>query len=152
MCILSENINNIVEKVILESLIRYKTDTELITSTIDKEVNFLPKNYFLNTNNLNNYSIMDLNKRNYDIFSGEGYIFVPPGIRIERKSQKDIGYGILGTANKSAGVIQILDSLYGKDFEEVLTHESIHIENWDATESWVRYETKQRCNFETRFH
>ena len=90
--------------------------------------------------------------KGYGVFNKEGYIFVPPGITITRKSQKDIGYGILGTANKSAGVIEILDTLYGTDFEEVLMHESIHLENWDASESWVRYETKQRCKFETRFH
>jgi hypothetical protein len=127
----------------------------LINSPIENDNNARKGGYNISgviISSENRYFEQFLKARAYDSFDQKGYIFVPPGITIERKSQKDIGYGILGTANLSGRVIQILETLYGKDFEEVLMHEALHIQNWDKPEAWVRYETKQRCSFPTRFH
>ncbi len=134
----------------------YESKTEGGLILINSPVEDMIKNEYYKSGIIiseeNKYLKQILDSRKYDSFDQKGYIFVPPNVRIERLAQKDIGYGILGTANLSAGVIQILETLYGKDFEEVLTHETIHLENWDKSESWVRYETKNRCDFPTRFH
>ena len=126
-------------------------DGIILISSID-EIN-LKKGYYKQSGVLlsaeNMYFEQLKKSRGYDSFSQEGYIFVPPGIRVERLAQKDIGYGILGTASLSGRVIQVLETLYGKEFEEVLLHETLHIQNWDKPESWVRYETKHR--FEKMF-
>ena len=152
---MSVTLDKILEKVLFESKVRYVSNSKSQSYLIDKirfNEDYDSNNSYFVSDLENNYSIDNNTKKSYKSFNQSGYIFVPHGVRIERKSQRDIGYGILGTANKSRGVIEILETLYGKDFEEVLMHESLHLEDWDASESTIRARTKERCNFETRFH
>ena len=153
-------LDKIIEKVLFESKVRYNSSNVLsinqntskseVYDTLSKMV------VYHDAKAADNYNQSVPKKANYN-FTSNGYIFVPSGVILKRMSQQEIGYGTLGIAIKSigtAGFIGILDSLYGNDFEEVLSHEAIHLENWDWSEAKVRYETAQRVKskFEPRFH
>lgn len=150
---MSGTLDKVIKKVLFEAMVRYGTNNQTnieYNPMLRDYASLLNKDYHVGIS-LNDYTIQK-NSKPYSIFSGEGYIFVPPGVIVKRMNQNELGYGTLGIAIKSLGLIGVLETLYGNDFNEVLMHESIHLENWDATESWVRQETKQRCDFETRFH
>lgn len=80
------------------------------------------------------------------------YVYLPSGIRIERVSQGILGDKVLGRAFPGLNTIQILDTLYGLDLEEVKKHEINHITYPFLTEHQIRMKTRQELPFYTRYH
>ena len=54
-----------------------------------------------------------------------------------------MGPGVLGLAYTGMGLVKILDSLHGADYDEVLKHELNHIKYPNKSEWEIRYMTKQ---------
>jgi hypothetical protein len=63
-----------------------------------------------------------------------------------------LGYRVLGRAFPYAGIIEIAADLYGQEFEEVKTHEMLHIKYPRASELSIRSMTKALLPFTPRFH
>lgn len=85
-------------------------------------------------------------------YNGSFYVYTPSGVKIERVPQGMLGHNVLGRAFPGANIIQILDALYGFDFEEVKKHEINHILYPSLTEYQIRVKTKQELPFYTRYH
>ncbi len=66
-----------------------------------------------------------------------GALAVNP-FRVSRKSQSEIGYGVLGRTWIGTSEIEILDTLQGAAFEEVLLHEQMHQLHPGASEQEIR--------------
>lgn len=82
----------------------------------------------------------------------ESYIFFPKKMSVTRASNYILGEGVLGRTWPSTGAIEILEGLYGYDFEEVLLHEILHNIYPQDNESTIRKKTKERIWFEPRWH
>jgi len=85
-------------------------------------------------------------------YNGSFYAYTPSGVKVERVSQGILGNNVLGRAFPGANIIQILDTLYGLDFEEVKKHEINHMIYPFLTEEQIRMKTKQELPFYTRYH
>jgi len=85
-------------------------------------------------------------------YNGSFYAYTPSNVKIERVPQGILGNNVLGRAFPGANVIQILDTLYGLDFEEVKKHEVNHILYPFLTEDQIRLKTKQELPFYTKYH
>ena len=79
-------------------------------------------------------------------------VYTPAGAAIQRVSQAALGAGVLGRAFPGLGVIQILDTLYGQEFQEVMKHEVNHILYPFLTEHQIRQKTRQELPFYASFH
>ncbi|MBT3720562.1 hypothetical protein HN789_00660 [archaeon] len=69
-------------------------------------------------------------------------LFVPSGVIIRRVSQNILGTGVLGRAFLGMNYIEILDSLFGNAYQEVLTHEVMHIMYPQKKEMEIRHITR----------
>ncbi|MBI2449233.1 hypothetical protein HYV49_02965 [Candidatus Pacearchaeota archaeon] len=56
-------------------------------------------------------------------------------------SNVELGLYVLGTANTAQPVISHKDTIGGKDMDEILYHELLHILNPEQDEAWVREQT-----------
>lgn len=56
-------------------------------------------------------------------------------------SNVEIGLYVLGTADTNQGLISYKDTIGGKDLDEILYHELLHILNPEQDEAWVREQT-----------
>jgi hypothetical protein len=74
------------------------------------------------------------------------------GWEVRRVAAHHMGYGVLGRCFPYSGIIEIRGDLYGDDFQEVLTHEIIHMQNPGASELDVRQLTRMRLSFTPRWH
>ncbi|MBI2675242.1 MAG: hypothetical protein HYX24_02195 [Candidatus Aenigmarchaeota archaeon] len=74
------------------------------------------------------------------------------GVVIRRVPRWHLGYGVLGRAFPFYGLVEIAQDLYGKDFEEVKTHELMHIKYPDRPENEIRQMTKVALPFQPRWH
>ncbi len=74
------------------------------------------------------------------------------GVTIRRAPASTLGRGVLGRAFPSYGLIEILDSLTGNDFEEVKAHELMHIAYPQKSEYEIRQLTRLSLPFSPRFH
>ena len=77
----------------------------------------------------------DLEKHNYGLF-------IPSGVIIRRVPQNILGTGVLGRAFIGMNYIEILDSLIGNAYQEVLTHEVMHIIHPQKKEMEIRHMTR----------
>lgn len=74
------------------------------------------------------------------------------GVTIRRAPAATLGRGVLGRAFPSYGLIEILDSLTGNDFEEVKAHELMHMAYPQKSEYEIRQLTRLSLPFSPRFH
>ena len=77
-----------------------------------------------------------------DLQQSIGGLFVPSGVMIRRVSQNILGTGVLGRAFLGMNYIEILDSLSGNAYQEVLTHEVLHIIHPQKKEMEIRHMTR----------
>lgn len=83
--------------------------------------------------------------------------YVPPvssyyNVEIRRVPKFKLGYNILGRAFPRRRTIEIRDDLYGHDFEEVKTHELLHIKHPQKSEYEIRQMTRVSVPFNPRWH
>jgi len=69
-------------------------------------------------------------------------LFIPSGVTVKRVSQNTLGNGVLGRAFIGQNYIEILDSLSGNAYQEVLTHEVLHIIHPEKKEMEIRNITR----------
>jgi hypothetical protein len=69
-------------------------------------------------------------------------LFIPTGVVVRRVPQSIIGDGVLGRAFIHSNYIEILDSLLGDEYMEVLTHEVLHIMYPEKRELEIRQMTR----------
>ncbi len=79
------------------------------------------------------------------------YVYTPSGLKVVRASQTELGQGVLGVAYIGLGLIKILDSLYGLDYQEVLKHEVLHHQYPHESESSIRKMTMNELPFQTKY-
>ncbi len=82
----------------------------------------------------------------------ESYVFFPKNMNVTRASGYTLGEGVFGRTWTATGSIEILDSLYDNDFQEVLLHEVLHNLYPNDSEWMIRQKTKDRLWFEPRWH
>jgi hypothetical protein len=73
-------------------------------------------------------------------------------LEIRKVPRFKLGYNVLGRAFPSIGLIEIADDLYGQDFQEVKTHEMLHIKHPEKTEYEVRQLTRLVLPFSPKWH
>lgn len=73
-------------------------------------------------------------------------------IVIKKVPKYVLGYHVLGRAFPYLGLIEIAADLYGQEFEEVKTHEILHIKHPQASEMEIRRMVKEILPFSARFH
>ena len=79
------------------------------------------------------------------------YSVLPIGTVIRRVPQHVLGEHVLGRAWLFSHVIEILDTLYGTDFEEVKRHEILHLQYPLKTEREIRDMTKASMPYECKY-
>jgi hypothetical protein len=79
------------------------------------------------------------------------YVYTPAGISVQRASESELGRGVLGVAYIGLNLIKILDTLYGKDFEEVKKHEVLHHQYPTMPEGWIRKKTSEELPYQTKY-
>lgn len=79
-------------------------------------------------------------------------LFVPTGVTINRVPQNVLGTGVLGRAFIYQLHIEILDSLVGNAYQEVLTHEVLHIIHPEKKEVEIRSMTKMYVGAKSVYH
>ena len=80
------------------------------------------------------------------------YVCNMNGIQVRRLPGPSMGHGVLGRAWLGTNTVEILDTLYGNDFLEVLLHEINHLNNPYLSESEIRQKTKREVWFQPRYH
>ncbi|AJF61859.1 TPA: hypothetical protein HA239_02135 [Candidatus Woesearchaeota archaeon] len=79
-------------------------------------------------------------------------LFAPSGVIVRRVSQNTLGNGVLGRAFIHSNYIEILDSLMGSEYQEVLTHEVLHILHPEKGEMDIRQMTRYQLGSRTTYH
>jgi hypothetical protein len=69
-------------------------------------------------------------------------LFALSGVTVRRVPQHILGNGVLGRAFIHSNYIEILDSLIGNEYNEVLTHEVLHILHPEKKEMDIRQMTR----------
>ncbi|MEM2139018.1 MAG: hypothetical protein QXM96_02605 [Candidatus Woesearchaeota archaeon] len=79
-----------------------------------------------------------------NVYASFGYfsLFVPTGVIVRSVPQSVLGNGVLGRAFIYQNYIEILDSLVGNEYIEVLTHEVLHIMYPEKKETEIRLMTR----------
>jgi len=161
---LDSNLNPKEEKIILESIAKKfnsEYDDFIRKSAKEKEKKIIKlKDAAEIKDKKNNEEKLKRNKIYYIpsfknrllYYNGSFYVYTPSGTRVERVSQGVLGNNVLGRAFPGLNIIQILDTLYGLDFEEVKKHEVNHILYPFLTEDQIRLKTKQELPFYTKYH
>ncbi|MBU1202376.1 MAG: hypothetical protein KKA51_07795 [Nanoarchaeota archaeon] len=80
------------------------------------------------------------------------YIFRPLKMSVTRVPHYSLGTGVLGRTWTNTGIVEILDSLHGNDFEEVLMHEILHNIYPSDPEWTIRDKTRDRMWFDTKWN
>lgn len=73
-------------------------------------------------------------------------------IEIRKVPRFRLGYNVLGRAFPPSGLIEIAEDLYGQDFQEVKTHEMLHIKHPQKSEYEIRQLTRLSLPFPPRWH
>jgi hypothetical protein len=80
-------------------------------------------------------------------------LFVPSGVTVSRVPTSVLGTGVLGRAFIYQNHIEILDSLFGNEYIEVLTHEVLHILHPEKKEMDIRQMTRNYLGVQnTTYH
>jgi hypothetical protein len=79
-------------------------------------------------------------------------VYVPTGVTVRRVPSHILGNGVLGRAFIYSNYIEILDSLLGNEYLEVLTHEVMHIRYPEKREMEIRQITKNYLGDKTIYH
>jgi hypothetical protein len=79
------------------------------------------------------------------------YLFIPRSVSVQRVSQNVIGPNVLGRTWTGTGSIEILDSLDGDAFYEVLQHEINHVLYPGLNEREIRAKTRMQVS-NPRYH
>ncbi len=74
------------------------------------------------------------------------------GVMVRRVPRQTLGHGVLGRAWLGTNNVEILDTLDGNDFLEVLVHEVNHINNPWMYEGQIREKTRNELWFTPRYH
>jgi hypothetical protein len=82
----------------------------------------------------------------------ENYFFIPSNLSVRRVPGYSMGEGVLGRTWPGTGVIEILEHLYGQDFEEVMLHEILHNLYPADSEGMIRQKTRERLPFQARWN
>ncbi len=69
-------------------------------------------------------------------------LYVPTGVIVRRVPSHILGTGVLGRAFLHQNYIEILESLMGNNYIEVLTHELLHLEHSHYGEMKIRMMTR----------
>lgn len=80
------------------------------------------------------------------------YTFTSNSVTLVRATQGELGEGTLGVAYPGLGLIKVLDSLYGTDFDEVFRHEVNHINYPSMPEREIRNMTRQQCTYDCKYN
>jgi len=86
-----------------------------------------------------------LEETSYDMFE-------PTGLVVRRVPQNILGTGVLGRAFLGQNYIEILDSLSGNAYQEVLTHEILHIIYPQKREAEIRHLTRNYVGNKAVYH
>ena len=86
------------------------------------------------------------------IDEGRYYVFTPDSVQVVRASASEMGHGVLGLAYTGMGLVKILDTLHGADYDEVLKHELNHIKYPQKSEWEIRRMTKEQLGGNTKYH
>lgn len=81
-----------------------------------------------------------------------GYSSYYCDVTIKKVPRYWLGYRVLGRAFPGLRLIEIASDLYGPEFEEVKTHELIHVRNPQLGEFEVRRLVREILPFAPRFH
>ena len=79
-------------------------------------------------------------------------LYLPTGIIVEVVPQYVLGDNVLGRAFVYQNRIQILNTLSGNDYHEVLTHEMFHIKHPEMSETNIRLMTRNYVGENARYH
>jgi len=130
-----------------------------LSSIFRKEFDYRIKNYVNEYNSQNNTNLQNLSdiienedvenlifnkpKKYYStlddvVFPMEEYFKGKFKGNIKYSTKEEMGFGILGKAWIGTGLIEVLDSLYGKEKSSTIVHEIIHMLYPDKDESEVR--------------
>ncbi len=85
------------------------------------------------------------NPQRHDAQEKDYGLFIPTGVVVRRVPQNILGNGVLGRAFIHQDYIEVLDSLMGNEYMEVLTHEVFHIMYPEKREAEVRQMTRNCC-------
>jgi hypothetical protein len=92
-------------------------------------------------------------KRQSDYGGDKDYgLYIPTGVVVQRVPQNILGNGVLGRAFIGQNYIEILDSLVGDAYMEVLTHEVFHIQYPEKREMEIRHMTRNYIGDRAIYH
>ena len=90
--------------------------------------------------------------KSYDPGTKDYGLFIPTGVVVQRVPQYILGTGVLGRAFIGQNYIEILDSLVGDAYQEVLTHEVFHIQYPEKKEMEIRQMTRNYVGDKAVYH
>lgn len=89
------------------------------------------------------YPITDNPSTFYSLETPKEAVLLAPGNWVISRVPKEVlGEGVLGRCWPNTGIIEILNTLTGADYEEVQQHEFNHLLHPEESESQVRYRTR----------
>ena len=139
-----KNSNQDKNKLLEESLIVLEEDTlmnkpKLVLYQSDKNTYSV---YMRSNQDINEIYSSKSNHNNIKEKEHNYGLFIPSGVTVRRVSQNILGNGVLGRAFIGQNYIEILDSLSGNAYQEVLTHEVLHIIHPEKKEMEIRSMTR----------
>ncbi len=112
---------------------------------------FFPNTYYIYGRNKSKDEENKFIKQEKDNENNSYGLFVPTGVIVRSVPQNVLGTGVLGRAFIHSNYIEILDSLLGNDYLEVLTHEVLHILYPEKRELEIRQITRNYIG-QTRYN
>ncbi|MEM4397828.1 MAG: hypothetical protein QW757_04360 [Candidatus Woesearchaeota archaeon] len=105
---------------------------------------FFPNTYYVYVQKTKLEKTEKVKKQENNVYASFGYfsLFVPTGVIVRTVPQSVLGNGVLGRAFIYQNYIEILDSLVGNEYIEVLTHEVLHIMYPEKKETEIRLMTR----------
>ncbi|MBU0667143.1 MAG: hypothetical protein ABIC91_00215 [Nanoarchaeota archaeon] len=138
--IISKHTETIIDDVISNLLKQQTKQSEKEKSKADIKNYSTPKNY-------------DLQQPKYGLLKEDKqYFFSPVKFTIKKVPQYELGERVLGRAFLYTNEIELLETLSGHDFQEVLTHELLHLQYPNDNELIIRDKTRDRLDFSSKWN